>query len=76
MAIRVRGSISTGSNSTNVSPFTVFLLGEKAAALSALERASREHAVELIQLENYPPFRTLASEPRYQELMGRASPDS
>ena len=45
-------------------------LGEKAAALTALERAFQEHAVEFVLLQ-YPPFRTLASEPRYQELMQR-----
>jgi TolB-like protein/DNA-binding winged helix-turn-helix (wHTH) protein/Flp pilus assembly protein TadD len=44
-------------------------LGEKAAALTALERAFREHAVEFAQLDQYPPFKTLATEPRYQELI-------
>ena len=44
-------------------------LGEKAAALAALERAFQEHAVEFVLLDMYPPFRTLASEPRYQELI-------
>jgi TolB-like protein len=47
-------------------------LGEKAAALTALERAFREHAVEFVQLVCYPPFKTLASEPRYRELMQRS----
>jgi tetratricopeptide (TPR) repeat protein len=51
-------------------------LGEKAAALTALEGASREHAVEFIQLRQYPPFRTLVGEPRYRDLMGRGSTDS
>ena len=46
-------------------------LGDKAAALTALERAFQEHAVEFVQLFQYPPFRTLASEPRYHELMHR-----
>jgi DNA-binding winged helix-turn-helix (wHTH) protein/TolB-like protein/tetratricopeptide (TPR) repeat protein len=44
-------------------------LGEKAPALAALERASREHASEFIQLDTYPPFKTLAAAPRYRELM-------
>jgi TolB-like protein/DNA-binding winged helix-turn-helix (wHTH) protein/Flp pilus assembly protein TadD len=44
-------------------------LGEKAATLMALERAFQEHAVEFVQPDQYPPFRTLASEPRYQELI-------
>jgi tetratricopeptide (TPR) repeat protein len=46
-------------------------LNEKAATLTALERAFREHAVEFLLLDQYPPLRTLASEPRYQELMRR-----
>ena len=44
-------------------------LGDKAATLKALERAFQERAVEFGQLYLYPPFRTLASEPRYQELI-------
>jgi TolB-like protein/Flp pilus assembly protein TadD len=47
-------------------------LGEKAAALTALERAFREHAVEFVLQDWYPPFKTLASEPRYRELMRRS----
>jgi tetratricopeptide (TPR) repeat protein len=46
-------------------------LGEKAAALAALERASQEHALEFSNIDEFPPFKTLAAEPRYQELMGR-----
>jgi TolB-like protein/DNA-binding winged helix-turn-helix (wHTH) protein len=56
-----------------VSSFGIALLhdafGHKAAALAALDRASREHAFEFTQLDLYPPFKTLAAEPRYQELM-------
>jgi tetratricopeptide (TPR) repeat protein len=48
-------------------------LGAKDAAMAALERAFQEHAVELIQLSQYPPLRTLTSEPRYQELMRSTS---
>jgi hypothetical protein len=44
-------------------------LGDKAATLTALERAFREHAREFVMLYLYPPFKTLASEPRYQELI-------
>jgi Flp pilus assembly protein TadD len=47
-------------------------LGEKAAALTALERASQEHAVEFVDPDLYPPFKILAAEPRYQELMRRS----
>jgi TolB-like protein/DNA-binding winged helix-turn-helix (wHTH) protein/tetratricopeptide (TPR) repeat protein len=44
-------------------------LGDKAATLTALERAVQEHALEFVMLYLYPPFRTLASEPRFQELI-------
>ena len=59
-----------------VSSFGIALLydalGEKDAALAALERASSEHAMEFTWLDAYPRFTTLASEPRYQELIGAA----
>jgi hypothetical protein len=44
-------------------------LGDKAATLKALERAFQERAVEFNHLDFYPRFKTLASEPRYQELI-------
>jgi tetratricopeptide (TPR) repeat protein len=46
-------------------------LGEREPALSALEKAYREHAVEFSQLDMYPLFKTLASEPRLHDLMQR-----
>ena len=49
-------------------------LGDKAAALTALERAFQEHAVEFVLLDSYPAFRTLGSEPRYHELIRRYRP--
>ena len=57
-----------------VSSFGIALLhdalGEKEAALEALDRAVRDRAIELsILLDTYPPFKTLASEPRYLTLM-------
>jgi hypothetical protein len=47
------------------------VLGNKAAALAALERAVPEHAFEFTELGLYPdtPFKTLAEEPRYKVLM-------
>jgi DNA-binding winged helix-turn-helix (wHTH) protein len=45
------------------------VLGEKSAALEALDRAFREHALEFTQLDIYPSFKTLKAEPRYQEIM-------
>jgi len=43
-------------------------LGEKEPALVALERAYEDHAVEFAQTQ-YPPFKTIASEPRYRAIM-------
>ena len=44
-------------------------LGEKEPALAALERAHEDHAVEFSQMDQYPPFKTIASERRYQAIM-------
>jgi tetratricopeptide (TPR) repeat protein len=55
-----------------VSSFGIALhdaLGEKSAALEALDRAFREHALEFTQPDIYPSFKTLKAEPRYQEIM-------
>lgn len=44
-------------------------LGEKEPALAALERAHEDHALEFSQMDQYPPFKTIASEHRYQAIM-------
>jgi TolB-like protein/DNA-binding winged helix-turn-helix (wHTH) protein len=44
-------------------------LGEKEPALAALEHAHEDHAVEFSQMAEYPPFKTIASERRYQAIM-------
>ena len=44
-------------------------LGEKAPALAAVQRAFEDHAVELGQVNVYPPFKTIASEPAFQAIM-------
>ena len=46
-------------------------LNEKAEALAALERACEDHAVEFAQMPQYPPFKTIANEPRYHAVMRR-----
>lgn len=46
-------------------------LGEKEPALAALEHAHEDHAIEFAQMRQYPPFKTIASEPRYQAVMRR-----
>ena len=44
-------------------------LGEKEAALVALERAYEDRAIEFAQMAQYPAFKTIASEPRFQAVM-------
>ena len=44
-------------------------LGEKEPALAAFERAYQDRAVEFSQMYQYPPFKTIASDPRYQARM-------
>jgi tetratricopeptide (TPR) repeat protein len=45
------------------------VLGEKAPALAAVQRAFEDHAVELGMVNEYPPFRTIASEPAFQAVI-------
>jgi TolB-like protein/DNA-binding winged helix-turn-helix (wHTH) protein/Tfp pilus assembly protein PilF len=44
-------------------------LGEKAPALAALGRACDDHAVEFGMIEQYPPFRAIASEPEFHAVI-------
>jgi len=44
-------------------------LQEREPALAALQRAYEEHAVELALMNQYPPFQTIASDPRFQSIM-------
>jgi TolB-like protein/DNA-binding winged helix-turn-helix (wHTH) protein/tetratricopeptide (TPR) repeat protein len=44
-------------------------LGEKEPALAAFERAYQDHAVEFAQMNQYPPFKTIASEARFHAVM-------
>jgi Flp pilus assembly protein TadD len=44
-------------------------LGEKEPALVAFERAYQDRAVEFSQMTQYPPFKTIASDPRFQARM-------
>jgi TolB-like protein/DNA-binding winged helix-turn-helix (wHTH) protein/Tfp pilus assembly protein PilF len=46
-------------------------LSETAPALAAFERAYQDHAVELAQVDQYPPFRTIAGEPQFLDRMRR-----
>jgi DNA-binding winged helix-turn-helix (wHTH) protein/Flp pilus assembly protein TadD len=46
-------------------------LGQVEPALTAIERAYDERAVEFAQMSQYPPFHTIATEPRYTDVMRR-----
>ena len=51
-------------------------LGEKALALAALRRAYAEHATEFALMAHYPPFKAIASDPGFQDVMRQlALPD-
>jgi TolB-like protein/DNA-binding winged helix-turn-helix (wHTH) protein/Flp pilus assembly protein TadD len=44
-------------------------LGEKERALAALERAYQDRAVEFALMSQYPPFKTIAGDPRFEAVM-------
>ena len=44
-------------------------LGEREAAVAAVERACEDHAVEFAMVGRYPAFKTIASEPRFLAVM-------
>ena len=44
-------------------------LGEKAPALAAVQRAFEDRAVEFAMAKQYPPFRTIASDPAYLSIV-------
>jgi len=70
---RVLSELVSRSKTEYVSSFGNALihdvLGEKEPALAALERAYEDRAVEFAQMSQYPPFKTIASEPRYDAIM-------
>jgi DNA-binding winged helix-turn-helix (wHTH) protein/Flp pilus assembly protein TadD len=52
-------------------------LGEKELVLAALKHAYDDRALEFSQMSQvYPPFKSVASDPRFQELMRRIGPGS
>jgi tetratricopeptide (TPR) repeat protein len=44
-------------------------LGDKALALAAVQRAFEDHAVEFGLMNQYPPFKTIATEPTFLSIM-------
>ncbi len=71
-ARRMLDELETRARHEYVSAFGIALiydaLGDKAAALSAFERAYQDRAVELAQMTEYPPFTTIGFDSRYQAL--------
>jgi TolB-like protein/DNA-binding winged helix-turn-helix (wHTH) protein len=76
-ARRVLTDLEARRHEQYVSSFGIALiydvLGEKAEALRAIERACDDHAVEFAQMREYPAFTTIASEPRFQAVMRRVN---
>jgi len=74
-ARRILKELESRARQQYVSSFGMALiydaLGEKEPALAALERAYEDRAVEFTQMAQYPPFKTIASEPRFQATMRR-----
>ena len=74
-ARRVLADLESRRRQQYVSSFGIALihdaLGEKGPALVALERAFEDRAVEFAQMPQYPPFKTIASEPGYADVMRR-----
>jgi hypothetical protein len=72
-ARRVLKELETHAREQYVSSFGIALihdaLGEKRQAIAALRDACEDHAVEFAQMAQYPPFRTIASEPAFATVM-------
>jgi tetratricopeptide (TPR) repeat protein len=69
-ARRILKELEARARQQYVSGFGIALiydaLGEKEPALAAFERAYQDRAVEFSQMNQYPPFKTIASDPRYE----------
>jgi serine/threonine-protein kinase len=74
-ARRVLRELLSRRETEYVSSFGIALvhdvLGEKESALAALERAYEDRAVEFVQMSQYPSFRTISSDPRYEAVLRR-----
>lgn len=72
-ARRIVETLESRRREQYVSSFGIALihdaLGEKERAMTAFERAYEDRAVEFAQTSEYPAFKTIASEPRFQALM-------
>jgi TolB-like protein/DNA-binding winged helix-turn-helix (wHTH) protein/Flp pilus assembly protein TadD len=72
-AVTVLAELDARAREQYVSSFGIALihdaLGQREQALAALERAHQDRAVEFSQMSQYPPFTTIASDPRYKAMM-------
>jgi DNA-binding winged helix-turn-helix (wHTH) protein/tetratricopeptide (TPR) repeat protein len=72
-ARRILKALEARARNQYVSRFGLALiydaLGEKEQAFAAFERAYQDRAVEFSQMKQYPPFKTIASDPRFQARM-------
>lgn len=72
-ARKVLNELESHARVQYVSSFGIALihdaLGEKRQAIAALQDAYEDHAVEFAQMAQYPPFRTIASEPAFETVM-------
>jgi len=72
-ARRILKALEARAKQQYVSGFGLALIydaiGERERALAAFERAYQDRAVEFSQMPQYPPFKTIASDPRYQARM-------
>jgi TolB-like protein/Flp pilus assembly protein TadD len=76
-ARRILAELEARAHTQYVSSFGLAMihdaLGEKQAALTAIERAYEDHAVELAALGAYPPFETLKGDPRFDAIVRAVS---
>jgi Flp pilus assembly protein TadD len=72
-ARRIVKALEARARQQYVSGFGIALifdaLGEKEPAIAAFERAYQDRAVEFSLMSEYPPFKTIASDPRFQARM-------
>jgi DNA-binding winged helix-turn-helix (wHTH) protein/Tfp pilus assembly protein PilF len=72
-AQRILNELESRARQEYVSSFGIALvydaLGQREPALAAVERAYQDHAIEFAQLSQYPPFKTIASDPIFHVVM-------
>jgi TolB-like protein/DNA-binding winged helix-turn-helix (wHTH) protein/tetratricopeptide (TPR) repeat protein len=72
-ARKVLNELESHRRDQYVSSFGIALihdaLGEKEPALAALQRAYEDRAVEFALMAQYPPFKTIATDPRFEAVM-------